>query len=217
MLRERERENFSSVVMKYLPIDRTGKARADGECHEPSGRVDSFTLHPYSTARMGTKGRSSSKFLAHITLEQNLPRAIPPDTIVGKRFLPNQTTSRVHSVIRYSTPLSSPRPVWCLSAAWLALQGGAVISPDQGLFDAGFDSISAEEFVARLQERLISDGWVSDERDIDEAVSSTTVFDCPTPRHIAEHVEGILTVAGESAGRSRGADAADPVATSSLQ
>ncbi|CAB1118032.1 unnamed protein product [Ectocarpus sp. CCAP 1310/34] len=74
---------------------------------------------------------------------------------------------------------------------------GRAISPDQALFDAGFDSITAEEFVGRLQERLSSEGWVSGGLPGAEAVvSSTTVFDCPTARHIAEHVEGALSKTG---------------------
>lgn len=87
---------------------------------------------------------------------------------------------------------------------------GRTISPDQALFDAGLDSISAEEFVRRLQERLLSGGWVSGEDVMEEAISSTTVFDCPTPRHIAEHVEDILS---RAAGGSTSADVSDPGAS----
>lgn len=75
---------------------------------------------------------------------------------------------------------------------------GQGISQDQPLFDAGFDSLTAEEFVGRLQERLVSDGWVSGGlREAEGMVSSTTVFDCPTARHIAQHVEGVLSEAGD--------------------
>ncbi|CAN0316888.1 unnamed protein product, partial [Hapterophycus canaliculatus] len=77
---------------------------------------------------------------------------------------------------------------------------GLTISPDQALFDAGFDSITAEEFVGKLQERLADGGWVRGGLIGAEAVvSSTTVFDCPTARHIAEHVEGLLSKDGGDA------------------
>ncbi|CAM9860087.1 unnamed protein product, partial [Ectocarpus sp. 13 AM-2016] len=82
---------------------------------------------------------------------------------------------------------------------------GRPISPDQALFDAGFDSITAEEFVGRLQERLSSGGWVSGGLPGAEAVvTSTTVFDCPTARHIAEHVEGALSKTGAGDGVATG-------------
>lgn len=89
---------------------------------------------------------------------------------------------------------------------------GRTISADQALFDAGLDSVSAEAFVGRLQESLLSGGWVSGEDAMKDAVSSTTVFDCPTPRHIAEHVEGILSRGGEST--SAAGTTADPGASS---
>lgn len=68
------------------------------------------------------------------------------------------------------------------------------ISPEQALFDAGFDSLTAEEFVGRLQEALVTRGWVTDggAKEAEALVTSTTVFDCPTARHIAEHLEGVL-------------------------
>lgn len=73
--------------------------------------------------------------------------------------------------------------------------------PDQALFDAGFDSLSAEEFIGKLQERLVQGGWVSGGlREAEGLVSSTTVFDCPTARHIAEHVDGVLAKAGGGGG-----------------
>lgn len=51
--------------------------------------------------------------------------------------------------------------------------------------------------MGRLQERLSSGGWVSGGLPGAEAVvSSTTIFDCPTARHIAEHVEGALSKTG---------------------
>lgn len=74
---------------------------------------------------------------------------------------------------------------------------GVTLSPDQALFDAGFDSLGAEEFVGKLQERLVQGGWVSGGlREAEELVSSTTVFDCPTARHIAEHVDGLVAKVG---------------------
>lgn len=45
---------------------------------------------------------------------------------------------------------------------------------------------------------------------MEEAVSSTTVFDCPTPRHIAEHVEDILS---RARGEPRIADTNEPGAS----
>ncbi|CAM9641834.1 unnamed protein product, partial [Scytosiphon promiscuus] len=78
--------------------------------------------------------------------------------------------------------------------------GGLTISPDQALFDAGFDSITAEEFVGKLQERLADGGWVRGGLvGAEGVVSSTTVFDCPTARHIAEHVEGVIGKGGGDA------------------
>lgn len=83
---------------------------------------------------------------------------------------------------------------------------GATITADQALFDAGFDSLTAEEFVGRLQERILTGGWVSGGmRAAEELISSTTVFDCPTARHIAEHIE---SVSGGSA--SGGTEKASP-------
>lgn len=90
------------------------------------------------------------------------------------------------------------------------------LSLDQPLFDAGFDSITAEEFVGKLQEKLISGGWVGGTaaavavekgggREGEEAaaaalVNSTTMFDCPTARHMAEHIERSLFVGAGTAG-----------------
>lgn len=98
-------------------------------------------------------------------------------------------------VPKTSNPFLTPSPPLLVDAR---VKGkGRAISPDQALFDAGFDSITAEEFVGRLQERLSSGGWVSGGLPGAEAVvSSTTVFDCPTARHIAEHVEGALSKTG---------------------
>lgn len=88
---------------------------------------------------------------------------------------------------------------------------GNAISPDQPLFDAGFDSMTAEEFVGRLQEKLVRGGWVraaaggGEEAAAAAAVNSTTVFDCPTARHMAEHMESVLVgAAGSAAGDTSG-------------
>ena len=51
----------------------------------------------------------------------------------------------------------------------------------------------------------MSGGWVAGGiKDAEAVVSSTTVFDCPTARHMAEHMESVLlgrkggTTAGEA-------------------
>ncbi|CAM9330329.1 unnamed protein product, partial [Sphacelaria rigidula] len=100
---------------------------------------------------------------------------------------------------------------------------GSTISPDQPLFDAGFDSVTAEEFVGRLQEKLVTGGWVKgaaavaaaagEEADEEAAaaaiVNSTTVFDCPTAQHMAEHIERSAAgdIVGSSASAAGGAGA----------
>jgi len=95
--------------------------------------------------------------------------------------------------------------------AVLSLQGQhQAISPNQGLFDSGLDSVSAEEFARRLQERLLDEGWLSGKHAMEEVISSTAVFDCPTPRLIAEHVEDVLNRAEER--ESKSADASEPTA-----
>lgn len=68
---------------------------------------------------------------------------------------------------------------------------GVVIGPDQPLFDAGFDSLMAEELIGRLQERLVSGGWGSEDV-VAGVVNTTMIFDCPTARLTAEYLEGVL-------------------------
>lgn len=49
----------------------------------------------------------------------------------------------------------------------------------------------------------MSGGWVAGGiKDAESVVSSTTVFDCPTARHMAEHMEAVLLgrVGGTAAG-----------------
>ena len=73
---------------------------------------------------------------------------------------------------------------------------GVTISPEQALFDAGFDSVTAEEFIGRLREHLSSRGWVTGTEEAEAVLSSTTVFDCPTARQMAEHIENVLIRGG---------------------
>ncbi|CAN0380818.1 unnamed protein product, partial [Discosporangium mesarthrocarpum] len=78
---------------------------------------------------------------------------------------------------------------------------GVEISAEQPLLDAGFDSIAAEEFVARLQARLREAGWEG----AAGAVDSTAVFDCPTASLIARRIDRELVgEGGEGQGQGGG-------------
>lgn len=79
----------------------------------------------------------------------------------------------------------------------LGTQQGVVLRPDQPLFDAGFDSIMAEEFVGKLQERLITQAWGTEDM-ITSMVKSSLVFDAPTAGHMAEHLDAVLVGAGSA-------------------
>jgi len=113
----------------------------------------------------------------------------PPDLVPAQKVLRCQVSPlSARALSPPPPPPHGPHPHPHHSVAQ-----GVAISPDQPLFDAGFDSLTAEEFVGRLQERLVAGGWVAGgAREAEAVVSSTTVFDCPTARHIAEHVEGSL-------------------------